>query len=414
VPFGLALLLPRRVSTTGLDVDLFDFELFADGPPHEVFRRLRDEAPVCRMPEPDGPGYWAVTRYADVVAVSRDSATFGSAPRVFVQDPAAPVADDKLMINLDPPKHTKLRKIVNRGFTPRQVAMLEPRVHDLVAGLLDAAAASGEFDLVTDVAVELPLQVIAELVGVPSEDRHRVFALTEIMMSIGDPELGHTEEDAREAMTEMFAYADALAQQRLTEPGDDLLSLILAADVDGEALTPLDTDFFFMLLMNAGSETTRNLITGGMLALFEHPEQRARLRSDRDLLPSAIEEMLRWVTPVMHFRRTATTDVELGGETIRAGDKVVMWYTSANRDERAFPHADRFDTERTPNDHVAFGAGGPHFCLGASLARLEARVMFEELLTRLPEAQLAGPPRRLRSNFINGIKSLPVRASRGA
>ena len=391
------------------EIDLFDLEHFADGPPHDIFRELRDEAPVCFLPEPDGPGYWALTRHADVVAASRDPATFGSAPRVFIKDPEDAVADDKLLINLDAPRHTKLRKIVNRGFTPRQVAVLEPRVREVVRGLLDTAAANGQFDLVADVSVELPLQVIAELVGVPYEDRHRVFALTEIMMSIGDPEMGNTEADAREAMTEMFAYADGLAQERLRAPGDDLLSLILSADVDGEALTPLDTDFFFMLLMNAGSETTRNLITGGMLALFEHPAQRARLQSDLELLPTAIEEMLRWVTPVMHFRRTARTDVEVGGETIREGDKVVLWYTSADRDDRAFDRASEFDVGRTPNEHVAFGAGGPHFCLGASLARLEARVMFEELLTRLPDLAPDGPVRRLQSNFINGIKALPVR-----
>jgi cholest-4-en-3-one 26-monooxygenase len=397
--------------TSGADVDLFDLSVYADGPPHDLFRRLRAEAPVSFLPEPDGPGYWALTRYDDVVGASRDSATFTSEPRVFIQDPPesdGPVGDDHLLINMDPPRHTKLRKIVNRGFTPRQVAILEPRVRDVVVRLVDAAVARGSFDLVSDVAVELPLQVIAELVGVPYEDRHRVFALTEIMMSVGDPDLNYTTEDARAAIGEMFTYADALAQQRIAEPADDLLSLILQADVDGEALTPIETDFFFMLLMNAGSETTRNLITGGMLALFDHPDERARLAADSALLPSAIEEMLRWVTPVMHFRRTAARDVDLGGATIRGGDKVVLWYTSANRDDAAFPEAGRFDVTRTPNEHVAFGAGGPHFCLGASLARLEARVMFEELLARAPHLEQAGPPRRLGSNFINGIKALPV------
>ena len=390
-------------------VDLFDLSLFEDGPPHDTFRRLRDEAPVCFLPEEGGPGYWGVFRHADVVEVSHDPATFRSAPRVFIKDPADSVGDEQLLINIDPPRHTKLRRIVNRGFTPRQVSVLEPRIRKLVGSLLDDAAASGTFDLVKDVAVELPLQVIAELVGVPNEDRHRVFALTEITMSVGDPELGYTEADGRAAMVEMFAYADALAQARANEPGDDLLSLILRADVDGEALTPIETDFFFMLLMNAGSETTRTLVAGGMLALIEHPEERARLIEDRTLVPTAVEEMLRWITPVMHFRRTAASDVVVAGQQIAEGDKVVLWYPSANRDERAFPEADRFDVSRNPNEHVSFGAGGPHFCLGASLARLEARVLFEELLERMPGLELAGLVNRLGSNFINGIKSLPVR-----
>ena len=389
-------------------IDLFDLDVFADGPPHELFRRLREEAPVCRLPEPDGPGYWAVTRYADVFEVSRHPDLFGSHPNTMIHDPDDGGAGaGEIMLNQDPPRHTQLRKLVNRGFTPRQINQLEPRIRDIVDRLLDAAGE--EFDLVTDVAVELPLQVIAELVGVPEEERHTVFACTERMMSIGDPELGGTEADAREAMAEMFEYADRLAAERATGDGSDLLSVLLAAEVDGERLSQLDVDLFFMLLMNAGSETTRNLITGGMLTLFEHPDQRARLQSDLTLLPSAIEEMLRWVTPVMHFRRTARADTELAGQAIQAGDKVVMWYSSANRDELAFTGADNFDLERSPNDHAAFGAGGPHFCLGASLARLEARVMFESLLTRMPNLVQAGPIRRLRSNFINGIKELPVR-----
>jgi len=316
-----------------------------------------------------------------------------------------------LMLNQDPPHHTKLRKLVNRGFTPRQVAVLEPRVRGIVDRLLDAAEARGRFDLVTDVAVELPLQVIAELVGVPEHERHQVFAWTETMMSLDDPELGGTEADARDAIGAMFAYADRLAAERAGGGADDLLSVLLASEVDGERLSTQDVDLFFLLLMNAGSETTRNLITGGMLTLFEHPDERTRLQQDRSLLLGAVEEMLRFVTPVLHFRRTAREDTTLGDQTIRSGDKVAIWYVSANRDDDQFPDADRFDITRTPNDHVAFGAGGPHFCLGAGLARLEARVLFEGLLTRFPDLRPDGPVRRLRSNFINGIKSLPVAAA---
>jgi cholest-4-en-3-one 26-monooxygenase len=396
---------------TTATVDFFAPGLFADGPPHDLFRLLRSEQPVCFLPEPSGPGFWGVFAYDDVVDVSRHPQRFGSHPNTMITDiDAKGGGAGELMLNQDPPRHTQLRKLVNRGFTPRQVALLEPRVRAIVDRLVTTAAERRQFDLVSDIAVELPLQVIAELVGVPEAERHTVFEWTERMMS-ADPESTEFGAEARAAMGEMFAYADRLAAERAATPGEDLLSILLAAEVDGERLSPLDVDLFFMLLMNAGSETTRNLITGGTLTLFEQPTERERLRADPTLLPGAVEEMLRWVTPVMRFRRTARDDTVLGGQPIAAGDKVVVWYTSANRDERQFPDAGSFDVARTPNDHVAFGGGGPHFCLGAGLARLEARLVFEALLDRLPDLHLDGPVGRTGSTFLNGITALPVAVS---
>ena len=298
--------------TTLAEVDLCGLDPFADGPPYDLFARLRAEAPVCFLPEPGGPGFWGVFRYDDVVTVSRHPHQYGSHPNTMIHDPddGGGAGAGALMLNQDPPHHTKLRKLVNRGFTPRQVSLLEPRVRAIVDRLLTDAAARGQFDLVSDVAVELPLQVIAELVGVPDEDRHTVFAWTE--RSMGLDESGHaaSEAEARAAIAEMFAYADRLIAARAGGAGDDLLSVLLAAEVDGERLSPADVDLFFLLLMNAGSETTRNLVTGGTLALFEHPDEAARLRADPALLPGAVEEMLRFVTPVVHFRRTAREDLD--------------------------------------------------------------------------------------------------------
>jgi cholest-4-en-3-one 26-monooxygenase len=268
-------------------------------------------------------------------------------------------------------------------------------------------APNGKCDFVTEVAAELPLQVIAEMMGVPLEDRHTLFDWSNRLIGFEDPEYSTSEEDARNVSVEVYMYANQLAQQRKQNPGDDLVSVLLNAEVDGQKLTEMEFDLFFLLLMVAGNETTRNLISGGMLALIEHPEQRVRLLQDPSLMPAAVDELLRWVSPVMHFRRTATADTEIRGQKIRAGDKVMIYYISANRDEEVFPDSDRFDVGRTPNDHLAFGIG-EHFCLGTNLARLEIRVMFEELLRRLPDMQLGGPVARLRSNFINGIKHMPV------
>jgi cholest-4-en-3-one 26-monooxygenase len=394
-----------------IDVDLTNPDSFVEAFPHDMLKRLRRESPIYRHPDDDG-GFWAVTKYDDVVTVSQDSATFSSA-----QGTNIPVMRDEqglqllqmLMLNMDPPRHTKYRKLVSGGFTPAMIRKLEPHVRELTDRIIDNVAARGECDFVTDIAAELPLQVIAEFIGIPQGDRHKVFDWSNQLIGFDDPEFQVTPETGRHAAMEMFMYANQLAVDRRQNPQQDLISLFMEAEVDGERLSEPEFDAFFLLLAVAGNETTRNAISGGMLALFEHPGQRERLAADLSLMPSAVEEVLRWVTPVIYFRRTATRDAELHGVPVAAGDRVVLYYGSANRDEDVFPDADVFDVGRSPNPHLAFGGGGVHFCLGASLARLEMRVMFEQLLTRLPDIGLAGPPQRLRSNFINGIKHMPVR-----
>ncbi len=393
------------------EIDLVSPDSWVQGVPHEAFRLLRAEAPVFWQDYPGGQGFWAITRYEDVVAVSKDSATFSShRGGTMLRDMEGQQLDETrhIMINMDPPQHSKYRKLVSQGFTPRMTARLEPRIREAARAIVDRVAPLGRCDFVREIAAELPLQVIAELVGVPVEDRQKIFDWSNRLIGFDDPEFGTSEEVGRVAAGELWMYANQLAEQRKREPHDDLVSVLLHGEVDGEKLTELEFDSFFLLLVVAGNETTRNLISGGMLALIEHPQERRRLLDDPRLLNNAVEEMLRWVSPLNHFRRTVTCDVELRGQRLREGDKVAIYYPSANRDETVFSDPMRFDATRSPNNHVAFGIG-EHFCLGANLARLEIRVMFDELLRRLPDIELDGPVRRLRSNFINGVKEMPVR-----
>jgi cholest-4-en-3-one 26-monooxygenase len=394
------------------DVDLVNPDNYVSGVPYEMFDLLRREAPVHWHTEPFGPGFWAVTRYADVVKVNQDNLTFSSArgSALMTELPPEELAQQRLMmLNMDPPLHTRYRLLVNKGFTPRMVARLEERARVLTNRVLDTVVERGECDFVTEVAAELPLQIIAELMGVPSEDRHKVFDWSNRMIGQVDPEYHASPESAQMAALELYAYSHQLAEEKRADPHEDLMSVLTRVEVDGERLSELELDMFFLLLCVAGNETTRNLISHGQLALIERPAERARLLADPGLLPVAVEEMLRWGSPVMQFRRTATRPVEIGVQPVAEGDKVVIWYTSANRDDSVFDDPYRFDVARSPNPHVAFGGGGPHFCLGANLARMEIRVMFSELLRRMPDIELAGPVQRLRSNFINGIKHLPVR-----
>jgi methyl-branched lipid omega-hydroxylase len=406
------------------DIRLGDIEQWMRPDREGIFAKLRAERPVSfheePVPPPDlgfdfpqGPGFWALTRYADVMQVSRDPDSFHSAPTSTVGDMPAEIAEWLgSMINMDAPKHTKLRLIVNRGFTPRQVARIDDSVREQAKEIVERVAPMGECDFVREIAAALPLQIICDMMGIPREDTQQIFDLTNVILGVGDPEYVQTMEQLMAAGMGLFQYGIALAQDRLDNPRDDITTQLMQAEVEDEngkhRLTTAELGSFFLLLVAAGNETTRNAISHGMRALTEHPDQRKVWTSDFDTVsPTAVEEIVRWATPVINFRRTATRDMVVGGQEVKAGQKVVMFYNSANRDERAFPDPFRFDVSRTPNEHFGFGAGGPHFCLGANLARREIRVMFEEVLRRLPDIEITGEPDMLQSNFIHGIKRMP-------
>lgn len=405
-----------QLSETRLpDIDLLDRDVFTERVPHEWFAYLREHAPVYRHPEPDGPGFWVITRYDDVVATNRDWETSSSdqdrggvVGLEELIEPGEFERGGKLMLTMDPPEHTRYRKLVNKGFTPRMINALEPHIRELAVEIVEGAIAKGTCDFVVDVAAELPLEAIAELIGVPLEDRHKIFEWSNRMIGSEDPEYIVSSDATTAAQVEMFMYAQQLADDRRREPRRDIVTTLLEAEVDGDRLSELDFNLFFLLLAVAGNETTRNAISHGLDALLAHPDQYALLVDDPSRVTVATEEILRWASPVMYFRRNTTRDHMLGDAEIAAGDKVSLWYISANRDDSVFDDPFTFDVTRTPNPHVAFGGGGPHFCLGASLARLEIRVLFEELAQRVPRLERAGDTQRLRSNFINGIKHLPV------
>lgn len=404
------------------EIDLADLDNYTGGFRHDWFTWLRREAPVWwHEPTPDlldGEGFWVVSRYDDVVQVSRDWQTFSSVgmpPRegggVFMDDHDESGGVGTMMLEMDPPQHTRYRNIVSKGFTPRVVNAFEEQIRRRATEIVDAVAERGECDFVVDVAAELPLQAIAEILGVAQEDRGRLFEWTNRMVGSQDPEYAVSAEDASGAQMEMFTFANALAAEKRACPADDILTSIIQAEVDGDSLSEFEVDMFFMLLTVAGNETTRNATTHGMLAFFDHPDQWQRLLDHPDMLGTAVEEVLRWASPVNYFRRTAMRDTEIRGVPIAAGQKVTVWYPSANRDEDVFADPFRFDVGREPNPHLAFGGRGPHICLGANLARMELRVIFDELLRRLPDLEQAGDPEGLRMNLITGVKHLPVRFS---
>jgi cytochrome P450 len=436
------------LTEAGVDTSaIMNPDTYLRGVPHELFAALRRDSPVAWIDEPPvdhwvaGSGHWAVLRYADVQTVLRTPRTFSSSEGLTqIYDAPPPIRAElrKMMINMDPPEHSRLRGLLTRAFTPRAVSRLEESIQRRAYALVDAVAERGEADFARDVAADLPLYTLAEILGVPECDRWLMFDWSNRVIGVLDAE--YTASDAFDAagatemaqralavrprpdangrmpdsrhpsgMADLYAYARELAQYRRRNPGTDVMSLLLQqVDGDGSRATVEEFEKLFWLFSVAGNETVRNALPGGMLALLQHPAEYRRLRADRSLLAHAVEEMLRWWTPVIQFRRTAVADTLLGGVPIRAGDKVVVYFSSANRDEAVFPDPDRFDAGRTPNPHLAFGHG-PHFCIAAHLARVQMRAMFSAVLDRLGEVELAGEPERLRSNFQNGVKHLPVR-----
>jgi cytochrome P450 len=355
-----------------------------------------------------------VTRYHDVAAIGRDPATFSSEPTIMIPDPAAgsgiAFGDHKMMLMMDPPAHTQYRKTISREFTQGPAARLEPRIRELSRFIVDQVIEGGQCDFVADVAGELPSYVIAELMGIPLDDGRKLYQLTEIIHSAAEtlPEGAQAQ-----AVMQMFQYAEGVYRNKLSAPGDDLASRIVHAEVAGRRLDVVDFQLFFLLLIDAGGDTTRNLVAGGLHALIEHPYALAALRADPSLIPVARDELLRWVSPVIYMRRTARRDTEIAGQKIRAGDKVVRYFGAANRDPRQFDGADTLDVTRQPNSHIAFGAGA-HVCLGQHIARVEIDAMLAEVLGRLHAIELTAAPEWLASNFISGIRRMPIRFTPGA
>lgn len=404
------------MTTTNQYIDLSDPDQFVDAVPHEAFAVLRHEDPVHWTPELDGGrGFWAVTRYEDIREVHRDTETFSSETGGSSLDDLEPehLEARKSMIDMDPPRHNELRGLVNRRFTPKGVLVWEENVRDVVKHVLDGALAKREFDFVFDVSSEIPMQVFARILGIEQADRREIIDLTNRLLGRDDPEYAATIDRSQfrhlpfstPASLEMFAFAQRIAAERRHSSHEDIMSDLVAAGLDEREL-----NVYFILLATAGNETTRHTISHSLVALNEYPDAREQLRANLDGLGKcATDEMLRWATPVHHFRRTATADTELGGKQIKAGDKVTTWFTSGNRDETVFEDPMSFDITRDPNPHQTFGPGGIHRCLGAHLAKLEVRIVYEDLLSRDVWLEPTATPERLRSNVFNGIKHLPVR-----
>jgi cytochrome P450 len=405
-------------------IDLANPDSYVDGLPLDWFRRLREEAPVVWHPEAvPNHGFWAVTRYDDLTAVHMDWATYSSEVGAVALEELDPEQLEirRSMLETDPPRHTALRKVCSKRFSARGVGAFEDWIREVAQSVLDHALDTDEpFDFVAKISRELPIRFLCSIFTVPQDDAPQLISWGDNMIANQDPELSAAVVDKVDTEAyrllpfrsptalDVFAYADRQRDDRLVEPSDDVIQALVTAQSEG-MLNEREYHNYFSLLMIAGNETTRHTISSGMLALLDNPEQMRLLTEEPDRITVAVEEILRWATPVLHFRRTATRDTELRGQTIREGDKVVTWYVSANHDPEMFAEPERFDVTRTPNDHVTFGPGGPHFCLGAHLARLETKILFQELLPRLASMEIVGNVERIRSNFVNGIKRMPVR-----
>lgn len=401
--------------TTVGPVDLSDPAAFVAGVPHTYFDWLREHDPVHWQPETGasgsikGPGYWALTRHADVEFVSKNPQLFSSEIGTSVMSDLPPrdrANMQQQLIHMDPPRHTALRKLMNPHFKPRAVRATEQHLRAVVGRTLDALAGRSDCEFVEEVAAPISLGGLTHLLGVPDEHARKFYHWTNKLIGASDPGVS-SQFRGRLAVLEIFIYAARARRKRARRPTNDIFSSLIHGRVNGEKLTRMQLGMNYFLLIVAGNETTRNALSGGLHALSDHPDQLERLVREPQLMPSAIEEILRFVTPVMQFRRTATQDVEIGGRLVRSGEKLVVYYGAANRDPAVFEAPHVFDVTRKPNPHLAFGTG-THFCAGSHMARLEMRVAFDEWLRRYPRARLDGPPVRLQSNFINGIKSMPV------
>jgi cytochrome P450 len=429
---------------------IVDPDTYVDGVPHELFAELRRTAALVWVEEPPidnwpaGPGFWAVLRHAEAASVLRTPQVFSSSAgltQIYDAPPPLLPVLRTMMINMDPPVHQRIRGLLTKAFTPRAVGLIEERIRKRATALVDAVADRGSCDFARDIAADLPLYTLADTLGMPESDRWLMFDWANRVIGVLDDEYHNStafdptnasdmakkalavrpkpDADGRmpdsrrpDGMADLYAYARELGEYRRHNPGDDIMSLLMSqVDDDGGRVSVEEFERVFWLFCVAGNETVRNALPGGMLALLQHPQAFAQLRADRSLLPGAVEEMLRWWSPVIQFRRTAIADSSVGGVDVKAGDKVVVYFSSANRDETVFAAPDQFDIHRDPNPHLAFGHG-PHFCVAAHLARVQMRAMFEAVADRLGEVELAGDPVRLRSNFQNGIKHLPIQWSR--